>query len=68
MSGEQGAMLIHALCWVNYHFEHHLMVFVPCWRLPAVHARLLAWGYGARLALAPSYVALLRQATTSAAS
>jgi fatty acid desaturase len=50
--------------WVNYHLEHHLMVFVPCWRLPAVHSLLLARGHGARMALAPGYVALLRQAAT----
>jgi fatty acid desaturase len=50
--------------WVNYHLEHHLMVFVPCWRLPAAHALLLARGHGARMALAPGYAAVLRQATT----
>jgi fatty acid desaturase len=51
--------------WVNYHLEHHLLVFVPCWRLPAVHALLLARGHGARMALAPGYAALLRRATTA---
>jgi len=51
--------------WANYHLEHHLMVFVPCWRLPAAHARLLARGDGARMALAPGYAGLVRQAATA---
>jgi fatty acid desaturase len=51
--------------WVNYHLEHHLMVFVPCWRLPAVHARLLAQGHGPSMQLAPSYAALITRATAA---
>ena len=26
--------------WVNYHVEHHLLFWVPCYRLPQVHAAL----------------------------
>ncbi|MBI3198302.1 MAG: fatty acid desaturase [Rhodospirillales bacterium] len=25
---------------VNFHLEHHLFMFVPCWRLPAATSRL----------------------------
>ena len=51
--------------WVNHHLEHHLLVFVPCWRLRDAHRLLLARGYGARMALAPSYAALVQRATAS---
>ena len=29
----------------NYHLEHHLYPWVPCYRLPAVHAYLKSRGY-----------------------
>ena len=29
------ARLLVAPYFVNYHLEHHLFLFVPCWRLPA---------------------------------
>ena len=32
--------LLLAPYWVNYHLEHHLFMFVPCWRLPAAHRAL----------------------------
>ena len=41
--------------WVNYHLEHHMVMHVPCWQLPKMHALLLAKGYGARMRLAKSY-------------
>jgi fatty acid desaturase len=50
--------------WVNYHLEHHLMVFVPCWKLARAHALLLGKGYGARMEVAPSYVDVLRRVTS----
>jgi len=40
--------------WVNYHVEHHLMAFVPCWKLTAVRQLLLRSGDAARMELAPS--------------
>jgi len=49
---------------VNYHLEHHLFVFVPCWKLPEAHALLLAKGYGPRMEAAASYVEVLRRATS----
>ena len=49
--------------WVNYHLEHHLLVFVPCWRLRRAHALLLAKGYGPRMETAGSYLEVIRRAT-----
>lgn len=49
--------------WVNYHLEHHLFVFTPCWKLPVAHRILLAQGWGPRMQLAPGYLAVLRKAT-----
>jgi fatty acid desaturase len=57
------ARAILAPYWVNYHLEHHLMVFVPCWKLPRAHAILLAKGWGPRMELAPSYLDVIRRAT-----
>ncbi len=36
--------LLVAPYWVNYHLEHHLFMFVPCWRLPQAHHALLEGG------------------------
>jgi fatty acid desaturase len=50
--------------WVNYHLEHHLFLFVPCWRLPAAHRALLAAGRRDQMELKPGYRAVLRAATS----
>ena len=50
--------------WMNFHLEHHLLVFVPCWRLPDAHAVLLAKGHGPSMELAPSYLDVIHRATT----
>jgi fatty acid desaturase len=55
--------MVLAPYWVNYHLEHHLFVFTPCWKLPAAHRMLMAQGFGPRMELAPGYLAVLRQAT-----
>lgn len=47
---------------VNYHLEHHLLVFVPCWKLPQVHAMLLAKGFGARMERSRGYREILARA------
>jgi fatty acid desaturase len=47
---------------VNYHLEHHLMVFVPCWKLPRLHALLLARNLGGRMERASSYAEVLGRA------
>jgi fatty acid desaturase len=59
--------LLLAPYWVNYHLEHHLLIFVPCWQLPAAHRLLLAKGFGARMELRRSYREVLRLATSALA-
>ena len=54
--------------WVNYHVEHHLLMFVPCYNLPAFHRVLLAKGFGPRMELQPDYVTVLKMATSKAES
>jgi fatty acid desaturase len=48
---------------VNYHLEHHLFVYTPCWKLPAAHRMLIAQGWGPRMELAQGYLQVLRKAT-----
>jgi fatty acid desaturase len=48
---------------VNYHLEHHLLMFVPCWKLREVQALLLARNLGGRMERAASYVEVLARAT-----
>jgi len=52
---------------VNYHLEHHLLVFVPCWKLPEVQALLLAKELGGRMERAGSYAEVLSRVTTARA-
>ena len=52
---------------VNYHLEHHLFPFAPCWRLPRLHRHLLAQGHGPRMELRQSYREVLARATASRA-
>ena len=50
--------------WVNYHLEHHLLVFVPCWKLRRAHALLMAKGYGERMELASGYPDVVLRVTS----
>ncbi|MCE9523627.1 MAG: fatty acid desaturase family protein [Alphaproteobacteria bacterium] len=50
--------------WVNYHVEHHLMMYVPCYNLPKLHAMLVAKGIGPRMELQPDYLTVLKMATS----
>ncbi|MFM8533643.1 MAG: fatty acid desaturase family protein, partial [Acidimicrobiia bacterium] len=45
--------------WVNYHLEHHLFMFVPCWRLPLAHRLLIEAGQGPRMEIHSGYRAVL---------
>lgn len=47
---------------VNYHAEHHLMLYVPCYRLPMLHRLLVDKGIAERLEVQPGYVATMRMA------
>lgn len=48
--------------WVNYHLEHHMVMHVPCWRLPHMHALLGRGDAGIAMNVAPSYRAALAEA------
>jgi fatty acid desaturase len=49
---------------VNYHLEHHLFYYVPCYNLPKLHRILRDGPHGARMEIAESYAAVLRKATS----
>jgi fatty acid desaturase len=53
---------------VNYHVEHHLLMYVPCYNLPAFHKLLLAKGFGPRMEIQPDYVTVLKMAASKAES
>lgn len=46
--------------WVNYHIEHHLMPYVPCYRLPELHNILKAQGITGRMEIRKGYMDILR--------
>lgn len=48
--------------WVNYHLEHHMVMHVPCWRLPRMHDALKHAGLDGSMNTAPSYRAALAEA------
>jgi fatty acid desaturase len=50
--------------WVNYHVDHHLLFYVPCYNLPRLHAMLLAKGYGEKMEIKPNYLSIWREATS----
>jgi len=52
---------------VNYHLEHHLFMAVPHYNLPAAHRMLRDVGVLDRAEIAPSYLQVLRKATSAPA-
>lgn len=48
--------------WVNYHVEHHLLMYVPCYRLPELHRALAAQGLASRMETATGYWDIMRRA------
>lgn len=50
--------------YVNYHLEHHLLFYVPCYNLPRVHEILSCGRYAGRMEVQPNYAAVLRLATS----
>jgi fatty acid desaturase len=48
---------------VNYHLEHHLLMYVPCYNLPKVHAILMHGAHAAGMEIQPGYLSVLRIAT-----
>ncbi len=51
--------------WVNYHLEHHLAVFVPCWRLSELHALLIERHGRTGMVSAGSYWDVIAVATSA---
>jgi fatty acid desaturase len=50
--------------WVNYHVDHHMLMYVPCYNLPKLHTLLLAKGYGPRMEIQPNYWTMLKLAVS----
>lgn len=50
--------------WVNYHVEHHLLMWVPCYNLPRMHRFLMAGPHRDRLLVSPNYLDVFRQITS----
>ena len=48
---------------VNYHLEHHLLFYVPCYNLPKVHAILMRGPHAARMEVQSGYLSVLKLAT-----
>jgi fatty acid desaturase len=57
--------LLIAPYWVNYHAEHHLFMYLPCYRLPKAHRLLAEKGLIARMEIKPGYLQMMRLATSS---
>lgn len=52
--------------WVNYHCEHHMFMYLPCYRLPAAHRILRAKGFLAGMEVRPGgYVEVLSMAASA---
>jgi fatty acid desaturase len=50
--------------WVNYHVDHHLLFYVPCYNLPVLHRMLLERGYRDRMEIQPNYLSVWKLATS----
>ncbi len=50
--------------WVNYHVDHHLLMYVPCYNLPKLHALLLAKGFGPKMEIRKSYAEVWAMASS----
>jgi len=51
--------------WVNYHVEHHVYMFVPCYRLKALHRDMKHAGHGPNMEIKTGYLSVLQTATTA---
>jgi len=50
--------------WVNYHAEHHLFMYLPCYRLLEAHRMLVDKGLIKRMEVRPGYLDVMRLATS----
>jgi fatty acid desaturase len=55
--------LLIAPYWVNFHGEHHMFMYLPCWSLPAAHRALTAKGVTERMAVEDGYWTVLTKAS-----
>jgi len=52
--------------WVNYHAEHHLFMYLPCYRLSEAHRLLVEKGLIKRMEVRPGYLDVMKLATSRA--
>lgn len=50
--------------WVNYHVEHHLLMWVPCYNLSKFHRFLREGPHGDRLLVEPNYMRVFHLITS----
>ena len=50
---------------VNYHIEHHMLPFVPCWRLREVHKLMIERGFGETMEIRRGYWDVLKLNATA---
>jgi fatty acid desaturase len=48
---------------VHHHAEHHMFMWLPCWRLPTAHRLLTRKGVTGRMEVQPGYLTVLRTAS-----
>ena len=51
--------------WVNYHLEHHLLMYIPCYRLPLFNKFLCDNGFEDRMQTTRGYLAVLNEVTSA---
>jgi fatty acid desaturase len=54
--------------WVNYHCEHHMFMYLPCYRLPAAHRLLRAKGVLPAMEVRRGYLEVLDMASSKPAA
>lgn len=57
--------LLLAPYYVNYHCEHHMFMYLPCYRLPAAHKALAAKGLTNQMEVQRGYPTVLRMAASA---
>lgn len=62
------ARMFLAPYYVNYHCEHHMFMHVPCYHLPRTHRLLKTKGVLTGMLTAPSYLDVLRMASSKPAN
>lgn len=55
--------ILFAPYWVNYHVEHHAYMFVPCYRLKALHKAMIKAGHGPEMEIQKDYGVILKLAS-----